>query len=182
MNDAGTDSKLLLHPVRMRVVVAIAGGGPMTPRQLTARMPDVPPATLYRHLRVLAEAQVITVVSERRVRGTVERTYALETDRATITPQGLAATGPEERIRAFATFVATLLADYAAADRGSTAPGDLAYFVTPLELTDQQFAAFGAELQGVLQRAMAIPPSPTSRRRTLATILLPDPVQPGEPS
>jgi len=35
----------------------------------------VPPTSLYRHLGHLIDAGVLDVVSERRVRGTVERTY-----------------------------------------------------------------------------------------------------------
>jgi DNA-binding transcriptional ArsR family regulator len=183
MSDARADPQLLLHPVRMRIVVALARGDPMTPQRLAARLPDVPPATLYRHLRVLAGAGVLSVVGERRIRGAVERTFALQRERASLGPADLAAATPEERMRAFTTFVAVLLADYAAVVRRSAAASsEAAFFVTPLQLTDEEFAAFGTELQAVLQRAMATPPSPTSRRRTLATILIADPAEPGETS
>lgn len=181
MNDVPANPQLLLHPVRMRIVVAFVGAGTLTPHQLRSSLGNVPPATLYRHIGVLAEAGVLDVVGERRIRGAVERTYALRIDRAMAAPADLATATPSELMTAFTTFVATLLADYAAfARRADRDAGDTAYFVTPLELTDEQFAAFGMELQGVLKRAMATPPSATSRRRTLATIVLPDPSAQGD--
>jgi hypothetical protein len=40
--------EILLHPVRMRIVVALAGRA-LTPGQLRAELTDVPQATLYQH-------------------------------------------------------------------------------------------------------------------------------------
>jgi DNA-binding transcriptional ArsR family regulator len=175
MNDVPTVPQLLLHPVRMRIVVAYAGSGEMTALQLGARLPDVPMATLYRQLRTLTEAGILSVVAERQVRGAVERTFALQADRALVAPADVASASPDELMRAFTTFVATLLAEYAAfARRPDRTPGDAAYFVTPLNLTDDEFAAFGAEFQAVLMRAMATSPSASSRRRTVATIVIPN--------
>jgi hypothetical protein len=75
-----------------------------------------------------------------------------------------------------------LVAEYRAfVSRPAANPGEAAWFVTPLQLSDEQFAAFGAELQSALQRAMSVPPVPGSRRRTLATVLIPGPTE-GDPS
>src|SRR5262245_17097683 len=169
---------LMLHPVRMRVVVALAGSGPMTVHQLQARLDDIPVATLYRQVRALADGGLIRVVGERAIRGTTERTYDLDRERAMLTPADLASASPDDLVGAFTTFAATLVADYAGfVGRPDAVPGEAAWFVTPLDLTDEQFAAFGGERQGVLQRAMAAQPGPGTRRRTLATILIPQPDQ-----
>jgi len=68
---------LLLHPVRLRIVQAFLGDRALTTGELRAELPDVPPASLYRHIARLVDAGVLGVVSERRVRGAVERTYIL---------------------------------------------------------------------------------------------------------
>jgi hypothetical protein len=47
----------------MRVAVSL------TTTQLRAELPDVPPASLYRHVARLVERRVLSVVAERRVRG-----------------------------------------------------------------------------------------------------------------
>jgi Fe2+ or Zn2+ uptake regulation protein len=41
---------------------------PLTTTQLRARMPDVSPATVYRHVALLTDAGVLKVVEEQRVR------------------------------------------------------------------------------------------------------------------
>jgi hypothetical protein len=68
---------LLLHPVRLRIVKAFLGDRALTTRQLACELPDVPAASVYRHVGRLAEAEVLHVVAERRVRGITERTYML---------------------------------------------------------------------------------------------------------
>jgi DNA-binding transcriptional ArsR family regulator len=173
--DEHTTANLLLHPVRMRVVVALAGGTPMTVQQLAAHLGDVPAATLYRHIGTLADAGVLVVVGERPVRGTSERTYALNQGQAGLGPGDLASASPDQLVQAFSTFVTTLITAYAEfLNEPRAVAGEAAWFLTPFHMTDEQFATFGAELQTVLERAMASPSGAGSRRRTLATILIPE--------
>jgi hypothetical protein len=168
----------MLHPVRMRVVVVLAGSGPMTVHQLQTRLGDVPVATLYRQVRALADGGLIRVVGEQAIRGTTERTYDVDRGQAMLKPADLAGASRDDLARAFSIFAATLIADYEAfIGRSDAAPGEAAWFVTPLDLTDEQFAAFGGALQGVLQGAMTAQPGPGTRRRRLATILIPQPDQ-----
>ncbi|WP_084100102.1 helix-turn-helix domain-containing protein [Demequina sp. NBRC 110051] len=71
----GTDrARLLLHPVRMRVVIALSGEE-LTTRDLQKIMPEVPQASLYRAISQLHDAGVIEVVSSERRGGAMERTY-----------------------------------------------------------------------------------------------------------
>ncbi|NQU37927.1 MAG: helix-turn-helix domain-containing protein [Actinobacteria bacterium] len=75
-----TKSEVLTHPIRMRIVLTLVGGRDLTTGDIAAEMPDVPIATLYRHIAALSEGKVIDVVKERRVRGAVERTFRLRPD------------------------------------------------------------------------------------------------------
>ena len=70
--------KLILHPVRMKIIQSLLNGKNMTVQQLSQRAKDVPQATLYRHLNKLLEAELIQVVQENQIRGTVEKVYALK--------------------------------------------------------------------------------------------------------
>jgi hypothetical protein len=56
----------------------LLGEKAQTPFELHARLPDLPLGTLYRHLNVLLDCNVVHVVRERRVHGTVERQFALQ--------------------------------------------------------------------------------------------------------
>ena len=73
---------VLLNPIRMRILQLFTPAEPDTPAQMTANgicelLSDIPRTTLYRHINVLIEAGVVDVASERKVRGSVERTLAL---------------------------------------------------------------------------------------------------------
>jgi DNA-binding transcriptional ArsR family regulator len=104
--------ELLLHPVRLRLVHAFAGGRSLTTAQLAARLPDVSQATVYRHVATLADAGILEVEGEQRVRGFVERHYRLRPAAAAITASRAAAASKDDHRRAFATAMAVLLAEY----------------------------------------------------------------------
>lgn len=68
---------LILHPDRMQIVGEFALGQALTPAQLHERLPEIPLATLYRHLAALTEGGVLAVQETHAKRGTTEKTYAL---------------------------------------------------------------------------------------------------------
>lgn len=57
-------SSVLLHPVRLRIAQHLALHTQATVRQLGEALPDVPAASLYRHLRRMTELGVLEVVRE----------------------------------------------------------------------------------------------------------------------
>jgi Helix-turn-helix domain len=171
-----SSADLLLHPVRLRIVQAFLGDRALTTSQLRAELSDVPPASLYRHVARLVDADVLQVVAERRVRGAVERTYVLRLAAASIRADELASMSAEDHRQAFMAFVAGLLAD---ADRylqrGSIDPlrDGASYRLAGLWLDDAEFAGMLADLTQVLQPRLANGPRKGRRRRILATVLLP---------
>ncbi len=171
-----TTADLLLHPVRLRIVQAFLGDRALTTSDLRGELPDIAPATLYRHVARLVDAGVLAVVSERRVRGVIERTYILRLAAAMIGPADLAAMSAEDHRQAFLAFVAALLADF---DR-YLSRGDIdlvrdgvSYRMAGMWLDDGEFTDLLHELARVLQPRLANPPKSGRRRRILGTILLP---------
>ena len=170
-----TSAELLLHPVRLRIVQAFLPDRELTTGQLGELLPDVATATLYRQVATLAEAGVLEVTEERRVRGAAERTYRLRLEAAVVGPEEAAGLTPEQHRQAFTTFVAGLLGDFDRyLDRGDVDLGrDLVgYRLAALHLTDEELLDLVTELGEVIRRRMALP-SEGRRRRLLATILLP---------
>ncbi|MGY1669357.1 helix-turn-helix domain-containing protein [Geodermatophilus sp. SYSU D00710] len=172
---------LLLHPVRLRVVQALLGDRTLTTGELHAELPDVPVATLYRHVGVLADAGVLEVVSERRVRGSTERTFRLVVTAASVGPAEAAAMTPDEHRRAFGTFVAALLADFDRwVARAADAPGGpdpardgVGYRMTGLWLDDDEFAGLLDDVRAVLRARLGNEPGGDRRRRLVGTVFLP---------
>jgi hypothetical protein len=167
---------LLLHPVRLRVVQAFLGDRVLTTADLRELLPDVPTATLYRQVATLADAGLLTVVAERRVRGAAERSYALVQAAATVSPDEAAGMTAEQHGRAFTAFVATLLADVGRyLDRGDVDAGrdGMGYRQAALWLDDEEFAAFLADLRDVVGRRLELRPAGRRRRRLVSTVLVP---------
>ena len=163
---------LLLHPIRLRIIQAFLGDRALTTSQLAAELPDVPPGSLYRHVGLLVSAGVLSVASEHRVRGAVERTYILRVAAA----QADAAMSPEQHRRAFMAFVAGLLGDfdrYLALGDPHPARDGVGYRMAALWLSDAELAAFLHDLAPVLQPRLANAPVKGRRRRIVAGVLLP---------
>jgi DNA-binding transcriptional ArsR family regulator len=143
-------SDLLLHPVRMRILQALFDADPLTTAQLRQRIPDIAPATMYRQIAVLAEAGVLEVAEERRVRGTIERSYRVRKEEAVVDPAARAAMSREEHLRAFTTFAASLMGDfdrYLAHEDADPATDGVVYRQAAVWLTEEEFAVIVEEIE-----------------------------------
>lgn len=171
-----TSADLLLHPVRLRIVQAFLGDRALTTSELRQELPDVPPASLYRHVARLVDAGVLSVVSQRRVRGALERTYVLRAAAASINIDEIESMSREDHRHAFMAFVAGLLSDadryLERADFDPVRDG-AGYRLAGLWLDEAEFTDFVRDLARAIQPRLANAPRPGRRRRILGTILLP---------
>ena len=171
-----TSAELLLHPVRLRVVQAFLGDRALTTTELRTELPDVPPASLYRHVARLVEAGVLSIVAERRSRGAVERTYVLRISAAAITTDELAEMSPDDHRQAFLAYVAGLISDFDRyLERGDIdlLRDGVSYRLAGLWLADHELTELSREIFAVLQPHLANSPKRGRKRRILATVLLP---------
>ena len=167
---------LLLHPVRLRIVQAFLGDRALTTTQLREEIPDVPAGSLYRHVATLVNGGVLEVVSERRVRGAVERTYVLRSARARLSVDEITRMSRDEHRQAFLAFVAGLIADfdrYLARETIDLLRDGASYNLAAMWLDDAELAELARELYILLQPRTANEPTPGRKRRILATVLLP---------
>ncbi|WP_396126290.1 helix-turn-helix domain-containing protein [Cellulomonas sp. NS3] len=168
-----------MHPVRLRIIQTV-GTHRLTTTELRASLPDVPQATLYRHVAALVDADVLAVVDERRVRGAVERTLALGGQMAHVDHAELREMGEQDLRLAFLTFLANLgeMFDRASADGVEGAFRDLLGFgQVQLHVTTEDLAEIQARLGELLAPYLA-GGAAGSRTVTLATVLLPEPRRP----
>lgn len=173
-----TTAAALLHPVRLRIVQSLVAGGEQTTHQLHERLPDIPVATLYRHVAHLARHGLIEVATEQRVRGASERTYRLAPEFANPTPEEVQALGAEQLRTAFTVFVSGLIQDFGdylddnshdlAADRVSFAQASF-------WASDAELDAFTRTLTTALEQLLAHQPAPGRRRRLHTTVIMPSP-------
>lgn len=167
---------LILHPVRMKLVQSLLNGKTMTVQQLAERTKDVPQATLYRHLNKLLEANVIKVVQENQIRGTVEKVYALN-EPSIHTEEDLLNLSKEEHLELFMHFSTHLMGMYEKyLQQGETdlKKDGVSYRVANVYLSDSEFAQLANGMAGLIIEAMQKEPSPERTSRNIATIVIPD--------
>lgn len=169
-------AEILLHPVRLRIVQALIGRE-LTTRGLAAQLPEVAIATLYRHLRRLVEAGLLTVVATRQVRGRTERTYALVTEATHLDADAVRELTPEDHVRYLQVFIASLLEHgvrYLEHEDADPTTDGFGYSQVALWLDDDELETFATELNQMLGRYLEEGPRPGRRRRLLTTFVLPD--------
>ena len=167
---------VLMHPVRLRIVQTLLDGRAMTAADLRAELPDVATASLYRHLTVLLDADVVKVVAEKHIRGAIERSYQLNLAAAVVDADTARAMSPESHRRTFSVFVAMLLADfdrYLGRAGTSGIADDVSYRQAALWLTDDETAALREEVATAIVGRMANEPTEGRTRRLISTVLMP---------
>ena len=127
-----------------------------TAGEIAQAAPDLPTATLYRHLKRLVDARLLTVhhpVSGRP--GPAERVYAVNRSAMLLPKEELNALSRSAQRRYFATFVTSILGEFEryTDERGYDLAVDGVRFIkTPLQLTGAEHRRFLTEIEGVVAR------------------------------
>ncbi|MFP4310792.1 MAG: helix-turn-helix domain-containing protein [Nitriliruptoraceae bacterium] len=168
-------AEVLFHPVRLRVVQALIGRE-LTTQGLAEVLPDVPRATLYRHVRRLADAGIIEVAATQQVRGRTERTYRLDTAASHLGVEEAAALTPHQHARHLQVFVASLLEQglhYLDAPDADPSTDGFGYQQVALWLDDAELVEFAQRLNEAVLPFAERRPGGGRRRRMLTTMLIP---------
>ena len=64
-------AEIVMNPVRQRIFQYFLLHETGTVKEVRKALPDVPGASLYRHIKILADSSILMVVGENRIRGTV---------------------------------------------------------------------------------------------------------------
>jgi DNA-binding transcriptional ArsR family regulator len=167
---------LLLHPVRLRIVHAMAGGRIRTTSDLCDRLPDVSQATVYRHVGLLVEGGLLEVVDEQRVRGAVERSYRLRRVYPMIDRDEAASMSLDDHRHGFAAAMAALVAEFDAyldGERADLAADSVSYRQFPLWLSQGEAAKLIRDIGDMIRSRKDNEPTPDRSLYVLSPILFP---------
>lgn len=160
----------------MRIIQSLLDGRTLTTGEIGEYVTGVAPATLYRQVGILAEAGIIDVADERRVRGAVERTYRLNLAAAQVREGDVAGMSPDDHRRALMSFVATLLADfdrYLAREKVDPVADMVSFRQAAFWLTDEELMEMLQEVAEAFAPRLANQPREGRIRRVLSTVLMP---------
>ena len=163
-------SQVLLDPVRSRIIQFIAVRQLMTAGELAVSMPDVPKTTLYRHLGILHEHAILKVVAEHRIRGSVERTYALDIE--SYAKLNTIENAPNNAYG----FLMNIYADfyrYFTADNPKPAEDHIFLSNLKLLMTDKEFEELFGQINILLKEHLTNAPNDQRKHRSISFISSP---------
>ncbi len=165
--------KAMLNPVRMRIVQHLILHPTATSGEIAAALCDVPKATLYRHIKKLAQLELLQVVEERPVRGSVERVYRL----APSPPWHGSGEELEQMHQGLFAILLGIMGDFeryfAEQPPPDPAKGDIALTTSTLMLTDDELRRLSMEMGKVLGPLVENGPAPGRKARKLTFIITP---------
>lgn len=168
---------LLLHPIRMRIVQQLLLAKSLTIAQLVDALGDVPQATVYRHINLLLQADLVEIIDTKKVKGTEERLFSVKQDNLQIPESEIESTSTEDHIRHFTAFHGNLLqlaTTYLAEASPTRYKVDgFGYWYTPLHLTDEEFLQFVQSVNNCLEEAIRKQPAPGRSARIFAGMFIP---------
>ena len=160
-------AEVVLNPVRQRIFQYLLIHETGTVKEIRKALPDVPSASLYRHMKILADHSIIMVVGENRIRGTVESVYQLNKSALQIND----ANG--EAVQTALLGFCASFAKYFASGHANPKKDMLLMTTCTLTLTDEEFMEFLSEINQVAVKYMDIGMKEGSKTRQITLISSP---------
>jgi DNA-binding transcriptional ArsR family regulator len=168
---------VILHPMRLKIIQKFLGGQEKTAKELAQELPEIPQATLYRHLDKLVKTNILTVVDEKQIRGTVEKVYKIDLSEASMGNKELTDITKEEHLKYFMFFAGQLIANFEAylqqEDIDFERDG-VGFRQTAFYLSDEEFKELYTEIGKAFQKASRNSPSTGRTKRYISTIIIPE--------
>ena len=142
---------VIFNPIRMRIIQYVAHNQPVTVSRISNAIPDVPKATLYRHMKVLTENEILYIVGEEKIRGTFEQSYSLNIEK--INPSGEES---HSELQALVySILSKLIADftqYFSKDNANPTEDKVFVSTNTLNLDNDDFELFTKEMFAVVEK------------------------------
>src|SRR5690606_19043069 len=167
----------LMHQVRIQIIQQFLDGGSATARQLAEKMPALAQATLYRQLDTLVKAEILAVTEQNQIRGTVEKTYALNGAAAVVSNEEAMKITKEDHLKYFMFFTMQLTKSFEAylqKDMIDFEGDGVGYRQMAMHLSDAEFEEFTADLRDVFVKYIGNAPSPERTKRVISTVIIPE--------
>ena len=160
-------AEVVMNPVRQRIFQYLLVHETGTVKEIRTALPDVPSASLYRHMKLLTENSILMVVGENRIRGTVESIYSLNKSALEINDADGAA------VQTALLGICAAFAKYFSGESPDPKKDMLLMTTCTLTLKDEEFMDFLSEINQVAVKYMDIPIKEGSKTRQITLISAP---------
>lgn len=160
-------AEIVMNPVRQRIFQYFLIHDTGTVKELRKALPDIPSASLYRHIKILADSSILMVVGENRIRGTVESVYQLNKEAmATEDESGTA-------VQMSLLSICAAFAKYFSTGNADPQKDMLLFTNCTLLLTDEEFSEYLSEINQITVKYMKQATSKNSKTRGITLISAP---------
>ena len=160
-------AEVVMNPVRQRIFQYLLVHETGTVKEIRQALPDVPSASLYRHMKILTDNAILTVVGENRIRGTVENVYALNKSALEVDDTN------DSAVQSALLGISAAFAKYFSGGRAEPKKDMLLLTTCTLSLTDEAFLEFLTEINQVAVKYMDVPVREGSKMRQITLISAP---------
>ncbi|WP_026825975.1 MULTISPECIES: helix-turn-helix domain-containing protein [Exiguobacterium] len=168
--------KSLLNPIRMKIFQHVLMNEGVTTADLAKVLPDVPQASLYRHINKMVQDEILSVVSENKVRGVYEKVYAIQNNPLTSINKIVEKEDREQLYMVCYTFTMSLLMDfgnYLKRDSIDLQKDKVGFRSIPLYLSDSESDRFLKGLYDLLESMLEHEPSEERTLRKFSYAVMP---------
>ena len=160
-------AEIVMNPIRQRIFQFFLLHETGTVKEIKKALDDVPSASLYRHIKILADNSILMIVDERRIRGTIESVYKLNKDAmATEDENGNA-------VQMSLLSICAQFAKYFSSGKANPKNDMLLFTNCTLMLTDEEFSGYLSQINKVTIEYMKKKTSQNSKSRQITLISAP---------
>ena len=160
-------AEVFMNPVRQRIIQYLLVHEKGTVKEIKKALPDVPSASLYRHIKILNDNAFIIVIGENKIRGTVENVYQLNREALEVDDENGTA------VQMSLLSLCAAFAKYFSSGNANPKKDLLMLTSCTLTLTDEEFIEFLTELNEVATKYMSKPVTKTSVSRQITLVSSP---------
>jgi DNA-binding transcriptional ArsR family regulator len=168
----------IMDPVRIKIVQELSIKKTATTKEIALACGDIPQATLYRHLSALMKNEVIEVVSENKVRGILEKVYAIKENPSQTINNNLKSITKEDLSTIFSQFIISILTDFnsciSVPEVMKSISKNIGFTSTSLLLTNEELIEMLGEINKVVMKRINNQSESGRKLRKLSTIITTD--------
>ena len=166
---------LILHPVRLQILSTLSGQQ-LSTKEIADILHSIPASTIYRHMKVLLDNDLIKIVDSRSVKGTIENIYTI-TQPAHLNAEDMKHVSRDQHFQYFLQYILSLMDGF---HRYLNHPGEIdmakdfvGYSETYFYINEEEMLEFGKRLQTAFEPLAKNGPGNGRRLHKFATITHP---------
>lgn len=145
-------TKIIMNPVRLRIIQYLLLHKIATTGQIKEELTDIPPASLYRHIKTLEKAKLIVIVKENKIRGVVEKVYQL--NKETLLSEDSSNANISQVIQTGLLSIMGEFIRYLEKEENDPQKDFLSFSTSTLLLSDEEFIEFIKEIGEIYSKVM----------------------------